>query len=297
MKQFITEAQRLQKLAGISEIKVIPSNKISAIKKMIATNFPQVIKRGNLRGASNEYFPILLAVAKMNGFDFDSEDDLIEYINNHSNEEKEVEKLIDGFKDALNDLNVNVTVNEIKITPSILGGPEIPKGWEQYEVDPEPDIDEDIEVEAYSAPMEGWDENNHDIVIIRKTPKDEYYVDVYIAFGDYEGDDKKYNSLLLAKQEAIEIMNDIKADWEDEQDLDEIKIIPSTPQLSRDTLIDKLIDLYVDLYGDESDSLLDILSKYIPDRIFYNSNLSYKEIFEILDDEDLLKLYSELNQL
>ena len=188
MKQFITEAQRLQKLAGISEIKVIPSNKISAIKKMIATNFSQVIKRGNLRGASNEYFPILLAVAKMNGFDFDSEDDLIEYINNHSNKEKEVEKLIDGFKDALDGLNINVTVNEIKI-------------------------------------------------------------------------------------------------------------IPSTPQLSRDTLIDKLIDLYVDLYGDESDSLLDILSKYIPDRIFYNSNLSYKEIFEILDDEDLLKLYSELNQL
>ena len=188
MKQFITEAQRLQKLAGISEIKIIPSNKVSVIKKMIATNFPQVIKRGNLRGASNEYFPILLAVAKMNGFDFDSEDDLIAYINDHSDQKEEVEKLIDGFKDALDDLNVDVTVNEIKI-------------------------------------------------------------------------------------------------------------LPSTPQLSRDTLIDKLIDLYVDLYDDESDSLLDILSKYIPDRIFYNSNLSYKEIFKILDNDDLLKLYNELSRL
>ncbi len=104
-------------------------------------------------------------------------------------------------------------ISEIKIIPSTLGGPKIPEGWEQYEVDPEPDMEEDIEVEAYSAPMEGWDDNNHDIVIIKKTPEGKYYVDVYIAFGDYGKADKKYDSLLPARQEAIEIMNDLKTDW------------------------------------------------------------------------------------
>jgi len=104
-------------------------------------------------------------------------------------------------------------ISEIKIIPSVLGEQPIPEGWERYEEEEEPDMDGDIEVEAYYAPMEGWDDNNHDLVTIKKTPKDEYYVDVYMAFGGYEESGKKYNSLFQAKQEAIEIMNDIKKDW------------------------------------------------------------------------------------
>jgi hypothetical protein len=169
----------------LNEIKIIPTSKISAIKDMIAKNFPEVVKKGSLEGASAEYFPILLAVAKMNGFNFDSEDDMITYINNHSNQSEEIKKVIYGFKDALDNLNVNVTVSEMKI-------------------------------------------------------------------------------------------------------------IPSNPQLSKDELTEKIIDLYIDLYDDESDVLENILSKYLSDRILYNANLSYKEMFETLDEENLFKLYSEL---
>jgi hypothetical protein len=103
-------------------------------------------------------------------------------------------------------------ISEIKIIPSTLGGPKIPKGWEQYEVDPEPDMEEDIEVEAYSAPMEGWDEEHYDTVSIMKTPEDKYYVQTYISFGDIE-DSEQYNSFEQAKMQAIRIMNDIKYTW------------------------------------------------------------------------------------
>jgi hypothetical protein len=114
-------------------------------------------------------------------------------------------------------------ITEIKITPSVLGKPEIPEGWEQYEVDPEPDEEENMEAEVYYAPMEGWDENHYDSVFIMKTPnidtdtgqplKSKYYVKTYMAFGDFIEGDEKYDSYLQAKQEAIEIMNDIKKDW------------------------------------------------------------------------------------
>lgn len=105
-------------------------------------------------------------------------------------------------------------------------GLEIPKGWEQSKVDPDQDPGDDIEVAAYSAPMEGWDEEHRDYVIIYKTPNNEYYIVSSFAFGDYETDEKRFNSLSNARKHAVEIMEDIMKDWEtdDEEELDEYKV-------------------------------------------------------------------------
>jgi len=110
-------------------------------------------------------------------------------------------------------------------------GLEIPKGWEQSKFDPDQDPEDDIEVEAYSAPMEGWDEEHRDYVIIYKTPNNEYYIVSSFAFGDYETDEKRFNSLSNARKHAVEVMEDIMKEWEtdDEEELDEYKINkPST---------------------------------------------------------------------
>jgi hypothetical protein len=106
----------------------------------------------------------------------------------------------------------------------------IPEGWEEYEVDEDQDPESDIEVKSFWAPMEGWDVNHHDQVVIFKTPSidpltDEeipsyYYVETYIAYGEYNDDDEdedgeestKHSTLRGAMKEAIEIMEDIKSE-------------------------------------------------------------------------------------
>ena len=110
-------------------------------------------------------------------------------------------------------------LNEYKINQP---GIEIPKEWEQFKVDPDQYPGDDKEVEAYSAPMEGWDDEHHDYVIIYKTPNNEYYIVSSFAFGDYETDEKRFNSLPNARKRAVEIMEDIMKDWEtDEEEYDE----------------------------------------------------------------------------
>jgi hypothetical protein len=89
----------------------------------------------------------------------------------------------------------------------------IPKGWESMGADPEPDPEEDMEIESYGAPMEGWDKEHYDYVNIMKTPENKYYISTYIAFGDMEDGDEQYDSLEQAQAKAIEIMNDIKSEW------------------------------------------------------------------------------------
>lgn len=106
-------------------------------------------------------------------------------------------------------------------------GLKIPAGWEQSKVDPDQDPGDDIEAASYSAPMEGWDEEHHDYVIIYKTPNNEYYIVSSFAFGDYETDKKRFNSLYNAQKRAVEVMEDIMKDWktdEDDEELNEYEI-------------------------------------------------------------------------
>jgi hypothetical protein len=119
-------------------------------------------------------------------------------------------------------------ISEIKVTS---GSFPLPKGWKELPVDNDPDLEEDIEIESYGAPMEGWDEDHPDIVSIYSTPeidaetgepieKKQYYVEVYISYGDWAEDMEKYDTFIGAKTKAIEIMNDISSDWPDDEDWD-----------------------------------------------------------------------------
>ena len=63
---------------------------------------------------------------------------------------------------------------------------------------------------------------------------------------------------------------------------------------SNNDLIQNIIDLYIDLYDENSNELDKIITKYVPERFQYDANLSYREMFEKLDQDTLEKLYKEL---
>jgi len=101
---------------------------------------------------------------------------------------------------------------------------DIPSGWESLKIDQNQDPEEDIEVESYGAPMEGWDKDHLDVVNIMKTPEIDpiteepqevkYYVTTYISFGD-STESEQFDNLDDARAEAVSIMNDLKSDWRD----------------------------------------------------------------------------------
>jgi len=107
----------------------------------------------------------------------------------------------------------------------------IPKGWKEFKVDEKPDFEEDIEIKSWGAPMEGWDTNHLDQVVIYKTPETDpltdepleskYYVKTYYAFGmSFDENEVKtlYDNYSEALNKAIELMEEIMEDWEKDID-------------------------------------------------------------------------------
>jgi hypothetical protein len=189
--------------------------------------------------------------------------------------------------DLLNEYNINKP-----------GKVELPTGWKQYEVDPDPDPEENIEVEAYSAPMEGWDEEHHDSITIMKTPdvdpetgqplRSEYYIVSIFAFGEVEEDEKRFNSLPEARKRALELMSQLSQEWEtdDEEELDEYKV--NNPYKYPDITL---------IIQDDGETLLDADSgEYVGD-IDSDNNVSYglilnNDISDFMDEDDAFEEYA-----
>jgi hypothetical protein len=89
--------------------------------------------------------------------------------------------------------------------------------WKKLKVDPNPDEEEDIEVESYMRYI-GVRREQADTINILKTPEIDaltneplevkYYVTTYIAFGDLEKS-KLFDSFLEAKMYALQKMKEI----------------------------------------------------------------------------------------
>ena len=203
---------------------------------------------------------------------------------------------------------------------------DIPQGWNSLEVDHDQDPEEDIEIESYGAPMEGWDEDHLDVVTIMKTPEVDpltgkpqeikYYVATYISFGDFTKSEQ-FNNLNDAKAEAIDIMNDLKSDWESDEDDEELN---ENKFYSRDYVKQKygdkskeieiniedeednnpnIWDLYTSLEtAKETDdfikgfinteSQLDEFKNTTKSKHSLKENATAKELFQTFKDEDLL---------
>ena len=74
--------------------------------------------------------------------------------------------------------------------------------------------DGEIAVKAWDAPMEGWDEEHKDIIIIRKDDSG-FYLDGYVPFGDFEmqGPFNTYEETLKL---AVGEMEAFKEDWDEQ---------------------------------------------------------------------------------
>ncbi|MDB4276920.1 hypothetical protein N9864_00195 [bacterium] len=74
--------------------------------------------------------------------------------------------------------------------------------------------DGEIAVKAWDVPMEGWDEEHKDMIIIRKDD-DGFYLDGYVSFGDFEmqGPFNTYEEVLKL---AVEEMEAFKEDWDEQ---------------------------------------------------------------------------------
>ena len=62
------------------------------------------------------------------------------------------------------------------------------------------------------APMEGWDEEHEDMVIIKQKDDGKHYLDGYVAFGDFE-EQGPFDSYEEVFQLAVDEMNAFKEDW------------------------------------------------------------------------------------
>ena len=146
--------------------------------------------------------------------------------------------------------------------------------------------DGEIVVKAWDAPMEGWDEEHKDSVIIRKED-DKFYLDGYVSYGDFEiqGPFDTYEETLKL---AVEEMEAFKEDWD--KDLAEGKLLKENidiedvrlyiqKELGRAGEQDAGLDAYIDsiqrdfaagrdAYDDyEMDDYLEDFENYIADKM------------------------------
>lgn len=157
-------------------------------------------------------------------------------------------------------------LQEIQIRQS-LG--EIPEGWsDNTKSDLKIWDEDDIRifggrlVKSYSAPMEGWDENHTDDVKIIKV-KNGYKIEVYIPFGDFAAELPIYKTLQQAFDAAVEIMEDLKEDWDDyddeEEEINESKI---TLREMSEGLIKKMVALYQTQTQDSEDQIIKNIKRF-----------------------------------
>ena len=74
--------------------------------------------------------------------------------------------------------------------------------------------DDEIAVKAWDAPMEGWDEENKDIIVVRKED-DKFYLDGYIPFGSFD-EQGPFDTYEEALKLAVEEMEAFKEDWDED---------------------------------------------------------------------------------
>ena len=123
----------------------------------------------------------------------------------------------------------------------------------------EPD-DEHI-LKIWSAPMEGWDEEHYDEVII-KSKHQKYYQDAYVSFGDYE-EQGPFDTYKEALESAIGEMNAFKEDWDSEDDyIDEGKLLKETFNPFLDTEEGGYMREYLDDTAEEKELDLDYRDEF-----------------------------------
>ena len=103
------------------------------------------------------------------------------------------------------------------------GQEKFPKGFTPYPPTKEDDETYNAKVLAtYTAPMDGWDENNSDTVVVLED-EEGFWVDGYLSFGDFEDMEGTgpFKTQKEAEDKAYDVMEDIVFNWDEEDDDDD----------------------------------------------------------------------------
>jgi hypothetical protein len=124
----------------------------------------------------------------------------------------QIKKVIAGAK--VGEFIVSHDVDEGKLLKEEMTAP---SGWNEFkDISDMHDSEEDgeIAVKAWEAPMEGWDEEHKDMIIIKKDDSG-FYLDGYVSFGDFQmqGPFDTYEEVLKL---AFTEMEAFKEDWDED---------------------------------------------------------------------------------
>ena len=111
-KQFITEAARMQKLAGIITESQLNENKASRIETMIQQEYPEIIQSGEVEQGTEEWLFLLQLALKAYGINIENEYDILKATNGEGPYAQQIENLnykhISDLETALENLGVEV---------------------------------------------------------------------------------------------------------------------------------------------------------------------------------------------
>ena len=158
------------------------------------------------------------SILRDGGYDEIDDEDLLIKVERKYEEGMSAEELNDLTMDIESEEGGNIYEDSLKESDSFM----IPSGWtdggDDYS-DWENNPGETV-IKVFSAPMEGWDKEHEDMIMIKKgigdfNPDNEekFFVDGYIAYGDYGTPDGPFDSYDEAFKVAIGAMEELKQDW------------------------------------------------------------------------------------
>ena len=158
------------------------------------------------------------SILRDGGYDEIDDEDLLIKVERKYEEGMSAEELNDLTMDIESEEGGNIYEDSLKESDSFM----IPSGWtdggDDYS-DWENNPGETV-IKVFSAPMEGWDKEHEDMIMIKKgigdfNPDNEekFFVDGYISYGDYGTPDGPFDSYDDAFKVAVEAMEELKQDW------------------------------------------------------------------------------------
>jgi hypothetical protein len=151
------------------------------------------------------------------------------------------------------------------LTEGIINEESIPSGWSEENLNGrgfDEDEPEDGHIlKIWSAPMEGWDEEHKDEIIIRMGEDGKHYQDAYVSYGDYE-EQGPFDTYEEALKSAVGEMNAFKEDWDKEEDYMGEGIVKETFNPFLDTEEGGYMREYLDDTAEEEELDLDYRDEF-----------------------------------
>ena len=191
--------------------------------------FRQFLTEGVIKENTEEEIKAILSKSYPGAYSEDDFEEIINLYNTKYKDYKDSYGKLDGVeqsafkfnyannRDIMTGMKAGSKSSPSITSPEMGGELKAPSGW--TEIKDLSDLhrseeDDEIAVKAWDAPMEGWDEKNKDIIVVRKED-DKFYLDGYIPFGSFD-EQGPFDTYEEALKLAVEEMEAFKEDWDED---------------------------------------------------------------------------------